>query len=126
MKSLHKISRRTKRHKFKMHINRVNNIKKYANFSYYENIDGLIKLHILSKSKSYWQLMCSLGNNTVQSTSIPSLFIPQNGKLVFNNTEKANILNNDFCSIANYEINNSKCPYFPSRYNNMFKKNIYY
>jgi DNA/RNA endonuclease G (NUC1) len=58
-----------------------------------------------SNPKSYWKLVKKLMGNCKHSPNIPPLQKLDSGEYVINNEDKANILNNFFCSIT--EIENS-------------------
>ena len=116
---LHNIARKHKRlndiRKYKNQRNKVNNMKKFAKDSFYENINGIIDTLHKNDSKSYWQLMRRLMGKSGKSDEIPSIIDSENAELVYTNKEKSNLLNKYFCSISNINDENLECPAFPCR-----------
>jgi len=118
-KRLHKIARKYKRIndnvKYKRQRNKVNNITKYVKLTFFENVNGLIDTFKSFDSKSYWKLMRQLIGKSTTTGTIPVLYDTVSGNLVYDNLEKANIVNDYFCSISDIGDGNSDCPDFPLR-----------
>lgn len=115
---LHKIMRRTHNDlnvlNFKRQRNKVNNMKKYARSLYFENISETIDSYSKRDSKAYWHLMKKLISGYTSSV-IPPLFDTENSTVQYNDFDKAELLNNYFCSIANLNDGNISPPPFCQR-----------
>ena len=65
-------------------------------------------------SKAYWKLMKRLINSN-HSIEIPPLHNVENDSLIYNGTDKADLLNTYFCSISDLDDNYINPPSFATR-----------
>lgn len=105
---------------FKRQRNKVNNMKKFARTSFYENVNGLIDQHYSNDPKSYWKLLNHLIKKSGTSSSIPPLIDNANGSIVNDDLDKANLLNTYFSSISTLNDSNTEVPAFDSRTDSVF------
>lgn len=121
---LHKllISRKTDTNlqNFKHQRNKVNNMKKYARQSFYENVNTIIDTLYTGDPKSYWKLINKLTKQSGSSSVVPPLINNDDNILASSDQEKANLLNTYFCSISNINDNGIDPPNFESRTNSIF------
>ncbi|PJE77993.1 hypothetical protein CI610_03077 [invertebrate metagenome] len=96
--------------KFKNQRNKVNNMKKYARQSFYENVGNLIEFYHSSDPKNYWRLVKRLMGNSETSRPIPTLVDPISERLLVDDKAKCNALNDYFCSITSIDDNNNDVP----------------
>ena len=99
--------------RYKTQRNRVNNIKKHAKETYMNNYEDLI-LNQSCGSKTFWQLMGRLAGKQSKTSIIPPLETP-NDSYAFTDLEKANLLNDYFCSISTIDDSNINLPEFNIR-----------
>jgi hypothetical protein len=88
------------------------NMIKYAREQFFINANDMLDKNGKSNPKAYWKLVKKLMGNCKHSPNIPPLQILDSGEYVINNEDKANILNNLFCSIT--EIENNTFKNFPN------------
>lgn len=105
---------------FKKQRNKVNNMKKFARVNFYENINGIIDHSYSNDPKSYWKLINRLIKQSGTSTTIPPLIDNMTGSIIYNEDDKANLLNKYFCTISNIEDGNIDTPEFMCRTNASF------
>ena len=99
-------------------MNKVNNMIKYAREQFFINANDMLDKNGKSNPKSYWKLVKKLMGNCKHSPNIPPLQKLDSGEYVINNEDKANILNNFFCSITETENSNVLTPDFHDRTGN--------
>ena len=99
--------------RYKTQRNRVNNIKKHAKETYMNNYEDLI-LNQSCGSKTFWQLMGRLAGKQSKTSIILPLETPSDS-YAFTDLEKANFLNNYFCSISTIDDSNINLPEFNIR-----------
>jgi hypothetical protein len=104
--------------KYKTQRNKVNNMIKYAREQLFINANDMLDKNGKSNPKSYWKLVKILMGNCNHSPNIPPLQKLDSGEYVINNEDKANILNNFFCSITEIENSNVLTPDFHDRTGN--------
>ena len=104
--------------KYKTQRNKVNNMIKYAREQFFINANDMLDKNGKSNPKSYWKLVNKLMENCKHSPNIPPLQKLDSGEYVINNEDKANILNNFFCSITEIENYNVLTPDFHDRTGN--------
>ena len=97
--------------RYKTQKHRVNNIKKHAKETYMNNYEDLI-LKQSCGSTTFWQLMDRLAGKQSKTSII--LETP-NDSYAFTDLEKANLLNNYFCSISTIDVSNINLPEFNIR-----------
>ena len=73
-------------------------MKKYAKENYINNFEDTI-LSSENSTKTFWQIMGRFMGKQAITNSIPPLYT-SNNNYVFSDEEKANILNDFFCSIS--------------------------
>ena len=78
----------------------------------------ILDKNVKSNPKSYWKLVKKLMGNCKHSPNIPPLQKLDSGEYVINNEDKANVLNNLFCSITEIENYNVLTPDFHDRTGN--------
>ena len=106
---------------FKRQRNKVNNMKKYARLSFYENADTLIDQLYTGDPKSYWRLIKRLTKQVGTSSVIPPLIDSSNNNMIVSDDkDKASLLNSYFCSISTLNDNGIDVPYFERRTNASF------
>ena len=106
--------------KFKQQRNKVNNMRKYARQSFYENINTTIDKLYTGDPKSYWRLINRITKQSGTSSVIPPLLDNVGNTVTSGDQEKANLLNNYFCSISNVDDNGIEIPDFETRTNASF------
>jgi hypothetical protein len=89
---------------------------KYARVQLFINANDMLDKNGKSNPKSYWKLVKKLMGNCKHSPNIPQIL--DSGEYVINNEDKANILNNLFCSITEIENYNVLTPDFHDRTGN--------
>ena len=115
--------------KYKHARNKVNNLKKYAKEQYFSNMEDSIVDSNKNNPKLYWKLLKQLVKSNKKCEIIPPLKTTlDNGDEIyhFNDTDKANCLNDYFVSISsiNEEQNSTRLPIFTPKTNNTID-NIY-
>ena len=87
---------------YKQQRNRVNNMKKQAKCSYYDNIETQLLDSNKNDVKLYWKLMKDLFKSKSSSSIPPLKTADENGTLsvVFSDKEKVEVLNKYFASIS--------------------------
>lgn len=106
--------------KFKQQRNKVNNMKKYARQSFYENINTVIDTLYTGDPKAYWKLINRISKQSGSSSVVPPLFNSENNILASNDQEKAILLNEYFCSISNVNDDGIHPPNFENRTDSRF------
>ena len=106
--------------KYRHTRNKVNNLKKYAKEQYFCNMEHLIIDSNNNNPKLYWKLLKQLVKSNKSCETIPPLkTLSDNGEETyhFNDTEKANCLNDYFTSISSIseEQNSTQLPIFSSK-----------
>lgn len=102
--------------KFKSQRNKVNNMKKYAKEQFFMNINETLSELKTSNSRLYWKTVKMLIKGESPSNNIPPLHNLQDDmKLVFDNADKCNVLNNYFCSVTDLENRDKNLPEFDDR-----------
>ena len=96
---------------FKKQRNRVNNMKKYAKVNYINNFEDTI-LSSENSTKTFWQIM----GRFMGKQAITNLYTSNNNS-VFSDEEKANVLNDFFCSISTIDDSGTSLPIFNERTN---------
>ena len=99
--------------RYKNQRNKVNNMKKNAKETYMNNYEDLI-LNQSCGSKTFWQLMGRLVGKQSKTSIIPPLQTP-NDSYAYTDSEKADLLNNYFCSISTIDDSNINLPDFNKR-----------
>ena len=95
---------------FKKQRNRVNNMKKYAKENYINNFEDTI-LSSENSTKTFWKIMGQFVGKQAITNPIPPLYT-SNNNYVFSDEEKANILNDYFCSISTIDDSGTSLPIF--------------
>ena len=113
--------------KYKKQRNRVNNLKKLAKERFETNLDNLI-LSNAPNSKNYWKIMKMLIKSNKSSNNIPPL---QNiikdeefSDIVYEDSEKCDLLNKYFGLISKLEEENVPIPEFKEK-TNTYIQDIY-
>ena len=83
---------------YKIRRNKVNNMIIHAKEQFYLNANGLLDENS-NNPKAFWSLVKKVMGNC-RSTVIPPLINPVTNDIVVNESDKANVLNNYFCSIS--------------------------
>ena len=97
---------------YKIRRNKVNNMIIHAKEQFYLNANGLLDENS-NNPKAFWSLVKKVMGNC-RSTVIPPLINPVTNDIVVNESDKANVLNNYFCSISS-TANNIDPPNLPRR-----------
>ena len=105
----------TDRERYKHQRNHVNNLKKYARENYMNTLDDLIT-NTNTGSKAFWQIMGRFMDKNTKSFTIPPLNI-SGDNFAYTDLEKANALNDYFCSISTIDDTNIRLPAFQKRTN---------
>ncbi|PJE77717.1 hypothetical protein CI610_03355 [invertebrate metagenome] len=103
--------------KYKQQRNKVNNMKKHARELFYDKVGDIIDKLDTSNPKSYWRLVRKLYKQSESLEVIPPLTNPDSGNIELGDIEKANILNNYFCSISTINDREVPLPNFNLRTN---------
>ncbi|KAK3087639.1 hypothetical protein FSP39_008683 [Pinctada imbricata] len=90
--------------------NHVNNLKKSAKESFYQNVDGFVDHLSTQNSKGFWKLINTLTKSIGKLESIPPLLNPENLELETDEQAKAELLNRYFASISNIDDLNADVP----------------
>lgn len=118
---LHKIARNSKSikdiKKFKSQRNKVNNMKKYSRSNFYENVHGMIDNYFSTDPKAYWRLIKRLLKSSGTSPIIPTLVDPVSDNIITCDVDKADLLNDYFCSITRIDDSNVQIPSIPLKTN---------
>ena len=88
-------------------------MRKFAKETYMNNYEDML-LGQNCDSKSFWQLMGRQARKQSKTSNIPPLQTP-NDSYAFTDSEKANTLNDYFCSISSINDTNSNLPKFTKR-----------
>ena len=88
-------------------------MKKYAKENYYNNLETIISSKD-NGNKTFWQVMGRFIGKTNNSTIIPPLRLSDNN-YAFTNKEKAECLNDFFCSISSIDDSDNELPNFENR-----------
>lgn len=99
--------------KFKSLRNKVNNMKKHAKEQYYNNMEQTIIDSSINNPKLYWKLLRQFIKSNKNAELIPPLkTVLQDGteQYFFNDSEKANCLNDFFVSISTIDDSNTILP----------------
>ena len=95
--------------KYKSQRNKVNNIKKHWKVSYFEKISESLSDLKTTNIKMYWRTFKQLLKNYSPTYSLPSICAHENDTVYkFEDQEKAQLLNDSFCSIATLDNDNKK------------------
>ena len=88
--------------KFKKLRNKVNNMKKIAMANYYNNIETSLINASAKNSKLYWKLLKDIFKTKTKTEIPPLQEINDHGvaRIIYNNTDKVEALNNYFASIS--------------------------
>ena len=86
----------------------------YAKEEFFINANYLLDKEKNVNPKSYWSLVKKLQGDC-KVHSIPPLINDESEEIVVNDTDKANLLNNFFCSISNITDSNLSPPIFENR-----------
>ena len=120
---LHKLARQKKTEnsirKFKSQRNKVNNMIKYAREQFYLSANEMVDNLSKNDSKSYWSLVRRLLNGNKNINSIPPLYDENSGEFIYNDEEKANLLNKYFCSITSLDDMGREPPDIDERKNSV-------
>ena len=100
---------------FKRQRNKVNNMKKYARLSFYENINGVIDKLYTGDPKSYWKFINRITKQSGTTSVVPPLLDNIRNTVVSDDQGKANLLNEYFCSISKVDDSGIETPYFEPR-----------
>ena len=100
---------------FKRQRNKVNNMKKYARLSFYENINEVVDKLYTGDPKSYWKFINRITKQSGTTSVIPPLLDNNRNTVVSDDQGKANILNEYFCSISKVVDNGIETPNFEPR-----------
>ena len=90
-------------------------MKKCAKENYITNFEDTI-LSSENSTKTFWQIMGRFMGKQAITNSIPPLYTTNNN-YVFSDEEKANILNDYFCSISTIDDSGTSLPIFNERTN---------
>ena len=103
-------------HKYKHIRNKVNNMKKHALQSYYDNIDLYINDANKNNNKLYWKLLKDVFHTKPTMDLPPLQYTTHTGesKYIFSDMGKINALNDYFSSIANVDDKETNLPSFYS------------
>ncbi|CAC5357737.1 unnamed protein product [Mytilus coruscus] len=118
---LHSVHRKTKTNhaliKYKFQRNKVNNMIKYAREQFFLGVNELVDSISKTDSKAYWSLIKKLLKRTNSSYNIPPLSDSNLNETVYNDKDKANLLNEYFCSISSVDDTNHDAPIIIPRTN---------
>ena len=99
---------------YKRQRNKVSNMKKHAKEQFYLNVDELLEANSAASPKTFWGLVKKLTTN-FNYTVIPPLVDPETSKIVIEDNQKCELLNNYFSSISSIDDSNHITPQFPRR-----------
>ena len=88
---------------------------KYACEQFLLSADEIVDSLSKSDTKSYWSLIKKLLKGSGSNYLIPPLHDNETNELLFNDKDKANLLNKYFCSISTVDDNNIDPPNIPNR-----------
>ena len=94
--------------------NKVNNLKKFAKKTFYDQIESRIENESSSNSRNYWKTLKYLMKNFKSADTIPVLSRKTDGihEYFFTDQEKANCLNEYFTSVSILNDSNTNLPPF--------------
>ncbi|CAG2249663.1 unnamed protein product [Mytilus edulis] len=102
--------------KFKQQRNKVNNMKKQAKKHFYASLNENLDEIKQANPKQYWKIINMHIKSDRPVHDVPPLKDPnQNYNLAYESSEKSEILNKYFCSIANLENPDKDLPAFNDR-----------
>ncbi|CAG2201826.1 unnamed protein product [Mytilus edulis] len=102
--------------KFKQQRNKVNNMKKQAKKHFYASLNENLDEIKQANPKQYWKIINMHIKSDRPVRDVPPLKDPnQNYNLAYESSEKSEILNKYFCSIANLENPDKDLPAFNDR-----------
>ena len=111
---LHKLARRKNStihvQRYKAQRNKVNNMLKYAREQFFLSADEIVDSYSKNDPKSYWSLIRKLIKGTGSNFTIPPLLDTETNMFAYTDNEKANVLNNYFCSISSLNDNDREAP----------------
>lgn len=105
--------------KFKTLRNKVNNMKKHARESFYNDIEFNLTESFSNNKRNFWKLVRLFVKESKSSGTIPPLKTNDgnNDNFVYSDIEKANCLNDFFVSISSVDDSNIALPAFYSKTN---------
>ncbi|CAC5379360.1 unnamed protein product [Mytilus coruscus] len=102
--------------KFKQQRNKVNNMKKQAKKHFYASLNENLDEIKQANPKQYWKIINMHIKSDRPVHDVPPLKDPnQNYNLAYESSERSEILNKYFCSIANLENPDKDLPVFNDR-----------